>query len=293
MKLLTAILLTTILAAVALSAAACAAADQPALLNARVETRSAAAGLEKTLEPIERGQAGTAWVGYAVPVIPGEHDMCCLNSPGDYRHSPNCCGGCRLEGQNQRTFMGTNSDCARLEPSREFFVFLRVEQGQVEKVRAFSANCEIDAAGVTLYWLTDVKPAESVALLASLAEEHSGQAVAALAMHADPSATDALARLARSGRSPKVRSDALFWLAQKAGDKVAGVITEAIERDPDTQVKKKAVFAVSQMPDGEGVPVLIQVVKNNRNPVVRKEAMFWLGQSHDPRALDFIASILR
>jgi HEAT repeat protein len=70
------------------------------------------------------------------------------------------------------------------------------------------------------------------------------------------------------------------------------VITEAIERDPDTEVKKKAVFAVSQMPDSEGVPVLIQVVKNNRNPVVRKEAMFWLGQSHDPRALEFIASIL-
>ncbi|HYX69281.1 MAG TPA: hypothetical protein VE825_09115, partial [Terriglobales bacterium] len=147
-----------ILAAVALLTAICAAADQPALINARVETRSAAGGLEKALNAIEREQKGAAWVGYAAPVIPGEHDMCCLNSFDDYGHSPNCCGGCRLEGQNQRTFMGTSSDCARLEPSGEFFVFLRVEQGRVEKVRAFSANCEIDAAGVTLYWLTDVKP---------------------------------------------------------------------------------------------------------------------------------------
>jgi HEAT repeat protein len=282
-----------ILLAVLLTAGCCAATDQPALLNARLETRSAVAGLEKALGAIERSQTGAAWVGYAVPVIPGEHDMCCLNSYGDYRHSPNCCGGCRLEGQNQRTFMGTTSECQRLEPSGEFFVFLRVEQGRVGKVRAFSANCELDAGGVTLYWLTDVRPAESVALLMSLAEENAGQAIATLAMHADPSATPALIQLARSGRNAGVRSDALFWLAQKAGDRVAGVITEAIERDPDTDVKKKAVFAVSQMPESEGVPVLIQVVKNNRNPAVRKEAMFWLGQSQDPRALDFIASILR
>jgi hypothetical protein len=46
------------------------------------------------------------------------------------------------------------------------------------------------------------------------------------------------------------------------------------------------------MPQEEGVPLLIDQARKNRNPVVRKEAIFWLGQSEDPRALDFIASIL-
>jgi hypothetical protein len=46
------------------------------------------------------------------------------------------------------------------------------------------------------------------------------------------------------------------------------------------------------MPDHEGVPKLIEVAKNNRNPVVRKQAVFWLGQSNDPRALEFITSVL-
>ena len=105
-------------------------------------------------------------------------------------------------------------------------------------------------------------------------------------------AQDELIHVAKQDSSSRVRGQALFWLAQKAGKKVAGVITDAIENDPDTDVKKKAVFALSQLPDHEGVPKLIEVARNNRNPVVRKQAVFWLGQSNDPRALDFITSVL-
>ena len=72
-----------------------------------------------------------------------------------------------------------------------------------------------------------------------------------------------------------------------------GAITEAVDRDPDTEVKKKAVFALQQLPDGQGVPMLIQVARSNRNPAVRKQAMFWLGQSNDPRALAFFEEVLK
>jgi HEAT repeat protein len=70
------------------------------------------------------------------------------------------------------------------------------------------------------------------------------------------------------------------------------MLTDAIEKDPDTQVKKHAVFALSQLPKEEGVPLLIDVARKNRNPVVRKQAMFWLGQSNDPRALQFFEEVL-
>jgi HEAT repeat protein len=89
-----------------------------------------------------------------------------------------------------------------------------------------------------------------------------------------------------------MREQALFWLAQKAGAKVAGVIGSAAENDPDTEVKKKAVFALTQLPPDQGVPMLIKVAQTNRNPEVRKQAFFWLGQSHDARALDFITRVL-
>jgi hypothetical protein len=113
-----------------------------------------------------------------------------------------------------------------------------------------------------------------------------------LSQSREPQAQDELIHVAKQDSSSRVRGQALFWLAQKAGNKVAGVITDSIENDPDTDVKKKAVFALSQLPDHEGVPKLIEVARNNRNPVVRKQAVFWLGQSNDPRALDFITSVL-
>jgi HEAT repeat protein len=89
-----------------------------------------------------------------------------------------------------------------------------------------------------------------------------------------------------------VRGQALFWLAQKAGDKAAGAITRAIDHDPDTEVREKAVFALSQLPRDQGVPLLIGVARSHRDPEVRKKAMFWLGQSNDTRALAFIEDVL-
>ena len=107
-----------------------------------------------------------------------------------------------------------------------------------------------------------------------------------------PESLEELLRVAHQDQSSHVRGQALFWLAQKAGKKIAGAINDAIENDPDTEVKKRAVFALTQMPEGEGIPLLIRVAKTNTNPAVRKQAVFWLGQSHDPRALDFIESVL-
>ncbi len=98
--------------------------------------------------------------------------------------------------------------------------------------------------------------------------------------------------MAHDDASSHVRGQALFWLAQKAGQKAVGTITGAIENDPDTDVKRKAVFALSQLPKDEGVPKLIEVAQTNRNPEVRKQAMFWLGQSNDPRALQFFEKVL-
>ena len=97
-----------------------------------------------------------------------------------------------------------------------------------------------------------------------------------------PAALTTLIATAQDDKSTKVRSQALFWLAQKAGKEALAVITNAIDNDPETEVKKKAVFALSQLPKDEGVPKLMEVARNNRNPEVRKQAMFWLGQTQRP-----------
>jgi hypothetical protein len=162
-----------------------------------------------------------------------------------------------------------------------------VQPGQPSKLR-----------GQAAFWIGSTRGGHGLDVLLALIKsdqdhEFLEQAIFAISQNDEHErAFNELIRLARQDPRHDVREHSLFWLAQEAGHKAAGTITDAIENDPDTDVKKKAVFALSEMPREESVPLLIDQARKNRNPVVRKEAIFWLGQSDDPRALDFIASIL-
>jgi HEAT repeat protein len=350
---------TVVMALVVVACTALAlAADRPQLVNGNLVDQASTGDLAKDVAAI----AGPAWVGYSVPVVPGDKQICCWGSSNAFRGNANCCGGCNLEKQNSVNVNDGSSNC-RLEPSSEFFVLLRVTGGHVERIRTFSADCGLNAGGMTVYWLGAMQPEQSIAFLLQFAEQRESdskkrdeslvaialhnspaadtaleklmspgnpehlrqqaafwlgsargrrgfealkqavrtdtdtkfleQATFALSTSKEPEAQDELIRMARNDPRPKVREQAIFWLAQKAGQKVSKVISDSIENDPDTDVKRKAVFALSQMPDKEGVPLLIQTAQNNHNPAVRKEAMFWLGQSDDPRALDYIETVLK
>ncbi|MGA9672480.1 MAG: HEAT repeat domain-containing protein [Terracidiphilus sp.] len=112
-------------------------------------------------------------------------------------------------------------------------------------------------------------------------------------LNSDPGAQDELLHMAKFDPDTKVRGQALFWIAQKAGKRATAALTDAIQNDPETDVKKKAVFALSQLPKDESVPQLIHVADTNSNLTVRKEAFFWLGQSQDPRALAYLEQVLK
>jgi HEAT repeat protein len=147
------------------------------------------------------------------------------------------------------------------------------------------------------FWLGEARGEHGYQILRRIVQDDpSGavrhQAVFGLSISKVPEAEQALIDVARHHPEASLRGEALFWLAQKAGKMAVGEIQDAIQSDPDTEVKRKAVFALTQLPPDQGVPMLIHVAQNNRNPEVRKQAFFWLGQSKDPRALDFIESVL-
>jgi HEAT repeat protein len=269
------------------------AAAQPRLSNGEVRTTPLNGTLSRAA--IEKlGGAGPAWVGYAVPIVAGDHQMCCWS--GD---SGGCCSGCRLENRSGAgpVVAAPPTGPIKLEGSTQLFVLYRVENGAISKIRMFSEDCALDGGGLALHWLTGVRAGDSIAVLGTFASESSSRSLAdgalsALAMHADPAALERLITAARQGSTTHLRGQALFWLAQRAGDKAIGTISDAIDKDPETEVKRRAVFALSQLPKDEGVPRLIQLARTNGNPVVRKQAMFWLGQSNDPRALKFFEEIL-
>ncbi|MEX1050806.1 MAG: HEAT repeat domain-containing protein [Gemmatimonadales bacterium] len=103
-----------------------------------------------------------------------------------------------------------------------------------------------------------------------------------------------LIEIARDGTRPdQVRRDAIFWVAQAAGDSATAGLARLTDDDPDREVRKHAVFALSQIRSSNAVDVLIRVARTNRDPEVRRSAIFWLGQSRDPRALDYFEAVLR
>ena len=295
-----------------LASAADAAAQQPRIVNGRLSPQPAGS-LAQTFRALVAAQNEAGWIGYSIPVENRQGTMCCFSSgdgttwvSGSFSSGMTCCGACRIEPAADGSKAAapprptTPPSTVRLEGFTRMVVMFRVVDRQVERIRLFSDDCELDAGGRGVHWLQDVNPSDSLALLESMiaptAERKnrvSNSALSAISMHSEPAATRVLERLARSHASASVRGEAIFWLGQAAGRKVAGTITEAIEKDPDTEVKKRAVFALSQLPRDEGVPLLIDVARKNTNPVVRKQAVFWLGQSKDPRALEFFAEILK
>jgi len=249
---------------------------RPRLSNGRVEPH-ATTNIAKDLRALAATLTEPTWIGYAQPMIAGEHNMC------DY--------------WNDGRRFSSSTDPIRLEPADFFFVLFRAENKDIIRIRTFSANCPLDAGGKVVHWFNNVAVADSVNFLKtfvgpSATRRMMNSAVTAIALTEGQQPLNELITIARDGATANVKGQGLFWLAQRAGQKAVGTITAAIDNDPDTEVKKKAVFALSQLPKDEGVPLLIDQARNNRNPAVRKQAMFWLGQSKDPRALKFFEEIL-
>src|ERR1022692_587132 len=110
---------------------------QPKLLvNAKVDPRSAAAGLEREFKALLTAQPQPAGIGYTVPAVRGAEMGC------EYVHDGYCTTG-----------------IVHLEPPDHAVILFRVEGDKVNKLRNVSPDCEIDAGGLPMHWLTDVAPA--------------------------------------------------------------------------------------------------------------------------------------
>src|SRR6266404_847829 len=97
-------------------------AQQPRLIDAKVETRSAAAGLDKEVQALLSRQTDPAWIGYSVPAVTG-------------RNWDGHCTG-TLENRNRSATVVNSSGAVMLEGSSNLTVLIRVERQKVDKIRA-------------------------------------------------------------------------------------------------------------------------------------------------------------
>jgi hypothetical protein len=257
-------------------------AQQPRISNAQMQTRSAGSGLEAAFNAIVSAQTAPAWVGYAVPIIPGDRQMCCWQN--------NAMCGCSLEPNNgvDAGSTITNNQTVKLEGPTHLVILFRIENREVGKIRTFTPECSIDAGGLPFVWLTDVKPPESVKLLESLARQDANGrrdmarrndgAVMSIAMHADPAAERALEDLVSPNEAEPVRRQAVFWLGTARGHRGFEILSRVVREDPSDKIREHAVFSLTQSKDPEALTPVIRAAHEDKSPHVRGQALFWLAQ---------------
>jgi hypothetical protein len=259
--------------------------DGPRVSNGKVETSSASAGLEKTVRGL-LAKGGARWIAYAVQSETRSRHICCFESYDRMKHEGECSGGCRLEGSRGTSFFSSSGgSCGKDAPSSEVFIFLRADGGKIVKVRPFSVDCALDAGNITVHWLDDVKDAESVALLTSIARgwelaslRSDNGPLDAIALHKDASADAALEGFMSPQTPEKLREHAAFWMGQERGHHGFEVLSRFMRNDNDEEFRKHLTFAISQSEDKEAMTELIRAAHEDRSGEVRGQALFWMAQ---------------
>jgi HEAT repeat protein len=245
-------------------------AAQPKLLiNGQVDTKSAAAGLDPQVRSLLAVQPQPAWIGWSVPSV------------RSYALD------CEFVGEDGRWAAGV----VHLEPPDHAVILLRIVGNAVERIRALSPACEIDAGGVPVHWLNDVKPAESVALLVSLDSNRNG-AVRAIAMHADPSAEAALDRMAAVDQPQSVRLRAVSWLGSARGAHGFEALKKIVAADPDQRVREHALSALGSSREPGTFDFLLATARGDSNPRLRAQAVSSLGRQQSPQAVTVLRGIV-
>ena len=124
-----------------------------------------------------------------------------------------------------------------LESPAEFVVLARLEAGQIVQLRTITPECDVDAGGMPLAWLSDVSASESAAWLAKLAtttpESRDGMdrlvrpALRALGMHSGEGAAK-LVEIARTARSNEIRKQAMARLGESRDPRAMKLFEEIL-----------------------------------------------------------------
>jgi hypothetical protein len=232
-------------------------AAQPKLLvNAQTDVKSAAAGLEQTLRPLISAQP--AWIAYSVPSV--RTGLGC-----DYVR----------DGWSQPGII-------HLEPPDHAVILFRVEGGEVLRIRTLSPDCQIDAGGLPVHWLNDVKPAQSVALLLTYAEKrdrYSDSAMTAISLHSDPAAEATLKRYLEPSQPSAVRVRAVNWFGTP-------VLKTLAASDPDERVRERAISRLGSARESDATDLLLQLARKDPNARIRMAALSAINRRSGPKVLD-------
>ena len=268
----------------------------PRLINATRETQAVNGSLAAAVQSVAEHADKTEWLGYDVPQVPGEHSACC----GNYGNGAGC-GTCQLEGGN-RGFSTNGKDSVTLEGGQRLAVLLRVEGHKVMRVQVASADCTLDVGNLRFVWLTNVKASESVELLTGYVSgghfddrEHDllgGEALTAIALHADAAADRAFAQFVSAQQPEGLRKKATFWLGAARGEAGLAMLRTMAKSDANSEVRAQVTFALSVSREPGALDEMIRMAHEDQSGHVRGQALFWLAQKAGKKAVGAISNAI-
>ena len=230
-------------------------------------------------------------MGYQVQALPRTHLSSCWS--GSSEKETGCCDELQLESTSDHLTTSDKSDT----PAPVVDVLIRIDHGEVTRVRLAPSECKLDAGGIAFEWLTGVQAEDSAEFLGKLATKAAAHAsgeernrlveesLVALAMHATPQATDVLASLAGPANSSYLREKAAFWLGAQRGHDGLLALRKLIGSEQDAELRNKLVFDLSINSDPGAMDDLIRMAKSDADAGVRGQALFWLAQKAGKKAV--------
>lgn len=244
---------------VGVMAAAAAFAQQPDIVNAKVETRALSGSLAAEFQKVESAAGSPMWMAYTIQMVPRRWSMC-----GD-------------DSQNRKVY---------LEGPDMLVMLFRFENRALERVRTSTVNCQFDGGGLPVMLLTGVSPAQSIELLASLVPkaaqgERRGRMdgiVSGIALTRDGSADRVLEALLAPSQTETVREKAMFWMAEARGRIGFEAVKKVLESDASDRMREKATFDITLSAEPGAITALVEAAKKDKSPKVRSQALFWLAR---------------
>jgi hypothetical protein len=269
----------------------------PKTENAKVEQHAVTGSFAQTVDAWAKSVSRAQWLGYAVPAVSGDRQVCC----GDWNGNGSC-GPCRLEGGDHGSNINLRGDKVKLEGPQNLVVLLRAENGRIGRLRTVSEDCTIDAGGLQVTWLSDVKPSDSVKYLEKFVtaqefEEHghdrlSRGALTAIAMTGDPSADQAIASFTAPDKPEGMRRETAFWAGEARGAAGVALLKRMAKNDPSSEVRAQVTFALSVSRENDAVDEMIRMAHEDTSTHVRGQALFWLAQKAGKKAASTITGAI-
>lgn len=262
------------------------------ITNAKLETRPLPSGGSLVSEVSRAGASGPTWLAWRIATNPNFRSMCCS--------SDRCSWGCSLaDGGNWNSGTCAAPEppaVAHLEGSREAFVFVRVENAQVNRIRTFSRDCQIDAGGLPVVYFADVLPATTLVFLKTFVHWDSGRlaedAVNAIGLLPEPEAIAALEKYAGGDLPHRVRRQAADALGRYHPQRAVPLLTRLVKEDAEPRIREHCVYALSLSKQGTAVLLDIANRKVAADAKAREKAVYWLARSQEPEARRYIEAVL-